>query len=188
MSQSVTTTNHPVRFGLRASQHHRSWAQIREAFVAADEWGLESAWVFDHMIPLSDPRTGPNLEGWTLDRGELNAGVWGEGYVDRRHPHTFLHELILSATTSLAGFDASLSAGRGFAPFGTDDPMVRPFVKYPANHHLAQILERWVAIGAEVWTSRSRLLLSAKAAMMVPVTVDKACLLPGAASSNATSI
>lgn len=73
MSQSVTTTNHPVRFGLRASQNHRSWAQIRETFVAADEWGLESAWVFDHMIPLSDPRSGPNLEGWTLLAGLAEA-------------------------------------------------------------------------------------------------------------------
>lgn len=62
MADSRTTP----RFGLRSSQHHRSWAQIRENFVAADEWGFESAWVFDHMIPLSDPRTGPNLEGWTL--------------------------------------------------------------------------------------------------------------------------
>jgi len=73
MSQSMTTTSHPVRFGLRASQNHRSWAQIREAFVAADEWGLESAWVFDHMIPLSDPRSGPNLEGWTLLAGLAEA-------------------------------------------------------------------------------------------------------------------
>jgi hypothetical protein len=86
-----------------------------------------------------------NLEGWTLERGELNAGVWGEGYVDRRHPHTFLHELVASAATSLGGFDTSVAAGRGFAPFGTDDPMARPFVKYPSNHHLAQILERWFA-------------------------------------------
>jgi hypothetical protein len=89
-----------------------------------------------------------NLEGWTLDRGELNAGVWGEGYVDRRHPHTFLHELVATGTTSFAGFDASLAAGRGFPPFGTDDPMVRPFVKFPANHHLAQILERWFVTAA----------------------------------------
>ncbi len=72
-SQTTTTTNHPVRFGLRASQHHRSWAQLRETFVAADEWGIESAWVFDHMIPLSDPRTGPNLEGWTLLAGLAEA-------------------------------------------------------------------------------------------------------------------
>jgi hypothetical protein len=37
-------------------------------------------------------------------------------------------------------------AGKGFVPFGTDDPMVRPFVRYPVNHHLAQILERAVAV------------------------------------------
>src|SRR6185295_7516327 len=40
------------------------------------------------------------------------------------------------------------SWGKGFAPFGTDDPMVRPFLRYPVNHHLAQILERAVAIAA----------------------------------------
>jgi F420-dependent oxidoreductase-like protein len=60
------SANGKVTFGLRSSQHHKTWAQIREHFVAADEWGLESAWVFDHMLPLSDPRTNPNLEGWTL--------------------------------------------------------------------------------------------------------------------------
>jgi len=89
-----------------------------------------------------------NLEGLTLERGELNAGTWGEGYIDRRHPHTYLHEAVLSAGQNLAGTGLSVSAGRGFAPFGTDDPMVRPFVKFPANHHLAQVLERLVLIGA----------------------------------------
>jgi hypothetical protein len=89
-----------------------------------------------------------NFEGWTLDRGELNAGVWGEGYVDRRHPHTFLHEAMLTLEGRAFGGRVSLSAGRGFAPFGTDDPMMRPFVKYPTNHHLAQILERLVVSGA----------------------------------------
>lgn len=89
-----------------------------------------------------------NLEGLTLKRGELNHGGWGEGYVDRRHPHTYLHEAVIALKESVAGTQVSLSAGRGFAPFGTDDPMVRPFVKYPVNHHLSQILERYVVTGA----------------------------------------
>jgi hypothetical protein len=89
-----------------------------------------------------------NFEGITLQRGELNAGVWGEGYVDRRHPHTYLHEAMLTYHSGLLGGRVSLSAGRGFAPFGSDDPMVRNFVKYPSNHHLAQILERLVVSGA----------------------------------------
>jgi hypothetical protein len=89
-----------------------------------------------------------SLEGLTLKRGELGPGTYGEGYVDRRHPHTYLHELVASAHANLpAHLDASLSAGRGFAPFGTDDPMMRPFVRFPVNHHLSQVLERLIAIG-----------------------------------------
>ena len=96
-----------------------------------------------------------NLEGVTLRRGEANTGTWGEGYVDRRHPHTYVHELMMGAERSFGARGASgasramsLFVGRGFVPFGSDDPMARPFVKYPTNHHLAQILERVAAIGA----------------------------------------
>ena len=93
-----------------------------------------------------------NLEGVTIGEGELTPGAWGEGFVDRRHPHTYLHELLLTADDLLRDADGStrisLSAGKGFAPFGTDDPMIRPPLRYPVNHHLAQILERAVAIAA----------------------------------------
>jgi hypothetical protein len=91
-----------------------------------------------------------NFEGVTMGGGELTPGAWGEGFVDRRHPHTYLHELMLTADDLLGDADGatriSLSAGKGFAPFGTDDPMSRPVLRYPVNHHLAQILERAVAI------------------------------------------
>ena len=83
-----------------------------------------------------------NFEGSTLDRGELNPGVHGEGYIDRRHPHTLVHELVGTGNFTIREVRMSLTGGKGFVPFGTDDPMSRPFVKYPVNHHLAQILER----------------------------------------------
>jgi hypothetical protein len=90
-----------------------------------------------------------NLEGLTIPEGELTPGAWGEGFVDRRHPHTYVHELMLSFDHPLGqpngGSRVSVSAGKGFAPFGTDDPMSRPALRYPVNHHLAQILERAVA-------------------------------------------
>ncbi|MBA3889160.1 MAG: hypothetical protein H0X64_01380 [Gemmatimonadaceae bacterium] len=90
-----------------------------------------------------------NLEGLTLQRGELTTGTYGEGYVDRRHPHAYLHEVVGTVRTRPASrHQLSLSAGRGFASFGSDDPMVRPFVKYPVNHHLAQVLERAMVTGA----------------------------------------
>jgi hypothetical protein len=95
------------------------------------------------------------LEGLTMPNGELAPGAWGEGFVDRRHPHTYVHELLAWHRdlfgTGARGWAASLTAGKGFAPFGTDDPMVRPFVRYPVNHHWAQILERaMLATGVRV--------------------------------------
>jgi hypothetical protein len=89
-----------------------------------------------------------NGEGITMARGELSTGGFGEGFIDRRHPHAYLHELMLSGVDSIRSLGYSLSVGRGFAPFGTDDPMMRPFEKYPINHHLAQILERGLLVGA----------------------------------------
>ncbi len=81
-------------------------------------------------------------EGWTMPNGELTPGIWGEAFIDRRHPHTYFHELMLSGIWGMV----SVSAGKGFAPFGSDDPMVRPVQRYPMNHHYSQILERAVAI------------------------------------------
>jgi len=89
-----------------------------------------------------------DFDGWTIPNGELAPGMWGEGFVDRRHPHTFAHELMLVAHVPAGGTRMTLAAGRGFVPFGTDDPMGRPPVRYPVNHHLSQILERAVAIVA----------------------------------------
>ncbi|HXI19945.1 MAG TPA: hypothetical protein VNH46_02615 [Gemmatimonadales bacterium] len=91
-----------------------------------------------------------DFEGLTMPDGVLTPGAWGEGFNDRRHPHTYVHELLLSAVDVLGRLDGSgrlsLTAGKGFAPFGSDDPMSRQVFAYPVNHHLSQILERWVAI------------------------------------------
>jgi hypothetical protein len=91
-----------------------------------------------------------NFEGATLQDGELTPGAWGEGFNDRRHPHTWAHELMLTGADLLGHLDGagkvSLSAGKGFVPFGSDDPMSRPIFRYPVNHHLAQILERAVLV------------------------------------------
>ena len=93
-------------------------------------------------------RTTLNFEGLAQEDGELTFGGWGEGFIDKRHPHTLVHELMLSVNAwELAGGQASLSVGKGFAPYGTDDPMARPGLKYPTNHHLSQILERWTVNG-----------------------------------------
>jgi len=89
-----------------------------------------------------------NFEGLTQEEGELTFGGWGEGFIDKRHPHTLLHELMLNINFwNALGGEASISVGKGFAPYGTDDPMARPGLKYPTNHHLSQLLERWTVNG-----------------------------------------
>jgi hypothetical protein len=144
-----------------------TWAMVGVRTVAAWEWAdpvpgggsLDEIRVVQPVIHLHAGALGHfrlmgmlNLEGLTIPEGELAPGDWGEGFVDRRHPHTYVHELILTADDLLGRADGeartSVSIGKGFAPFGTDDPMVRPFVRYPVNHHLSQILERAVAIAA----------------------------------------
>ena len=133
MGIGVATTANPALFGKRYTE-----AYLTQPNVMGDLW----------RGPLRLTGT-LNFEGYTLARGELNAGIYGESYVDRRHPHTLVHEAMLSLRTPKArGVRASLSAGKGFTPYGTDDPMMRPLVKYPVNHHHAQIIERVVAVGA----------------------------------------
>ncbi len=53
--------------------------------------------------------------------------------------------MMVGGEHTVGGARVSLFGGRGFVPFGSDDPMVRPLEKYPVNHHLAQVLERGVA-------------------------------------------
>jgi hypothetical protein len=88
-----------------------------------------------------------NFEAWTIPDGELTIGGWGEGFVDRRHPHTVIHELMVSGVGHLGSTELSLSGGKGFAAFGSDDPSDRLTLRYPVNHHWSQILERAVLTG-----------------------------------------
>jgi F420-dependent oxidoreductase-like protein len=56
-----------VRFAIKTRPEHTTWEQMRDVWVAADEFGIfESAWNWDHFYPLSGDHTGPNLEAWTM--------------------------------------------------------------------------------------------------------------------------
>jgi hypothetical protein len=105
-------------------------------------------------------RTTLNFEAWTQPGGEYTFGGWGEGFLDKRHPHTLLHEAAISLNAwNAPGGSASLTVGKGFAPYGTEDPMSRPVAKFPTNHHLSQIPERWLVAGS--YLTRSGLSLEA---------------------------
>ena len=119
------------------------------------EWYLTQPAIMTHLEGMGRQivlHTTFNFEGLVQKDGELSYGGWGEGFIDKRHPHTLVHELMLSFNMFDVGdSQLSISGGKGFAPFGTSDPMSRPGLKYPTNHHLSQILERWTLNAVWHW-------------------------------------
>jgi F420-dependent oxidoreductase-like protein len=82
---------HPVRFGIQTPQQHGSWQEVLSLWQNVDSLGFDSAWVFDHFIPIFSDPTGPCLEGWTTlaalamatKKARLGVMVTGNTY---RHP------------------------------------------------------------------------------------------------------
>jgi len=56
---------HPIRFGIQTPQQHSSWQDMRSLWQEVDTLGFDTAWVFDHFLPIFSDPTGPCLEGWT---------------------------------------------------------------------------------------------------------------------------
>jgi F420-dependent oxidoreductase-like protein len=55
-----------LRFGVQTAPQHATWAEIADVWQEADGLGLDSAFVFDHFMPISGDTAGPCFEGWTL--------------------------------------------------------------------------------------------------------------------------
>jgi F420-dependent oxidoreductase-like protein len=55
-----------VRFGVQTPPQHVTYQQIAEAWALADELGFDSAFTFDHFMPIFSDASGPCLEGWSL--------------------------------------------------------------------------------------------------------------------------
>ncbi len=57
--------NHPIRFGVQTPQQHTTWPEILSLWQEIDTLGYDTAWVFDHFLPIFSDPTGPCLEAWT---------------------------------------------------------------------------------------------------------------------------
>jgi F420-dependent oxidoreductase-like protein len=53
-----------LRFGVQARPEHTTWDAMERVWREADELGLDSAFTFDHLMPI-DGKAGPCFEGWT---------------------------------------------------------------------------------------------------------------------------
>lgn len=65
----ATNGNNPpnVDFGIITGQHYRSWSELQEQWLWAEESGWDSAWTFDHFFGLHEGKEdGECLDGWAL--------------------------------------------------------------------------------------------------------------------------
>lgn len=81
-----------LRFGIKTAPQFVSYEDMRRVWLEADqEPVIESAWLFDHFMPLGPDQTGPILEGWSLlsafaaQTNRLRVGVMVTGNT-YRHP------------------------------------------------------------------------------------------------------
>ena len=57
---------HPVRFGIQTPQQNsNTWEETLSLWQEVDTLGFDTAWVFDHFLPIFSDPTGPCMEGWT---------------------------------------------------------------------------------------------------------------------------
>jgi F420-dependent oxidoreductase-like protein len=58
-----------VEFGIQTAPENVSWSDLVSTWQEAERLGFESAWVYDHFMPLFGDKDGPVLEGWTALAG-----------------------------------------------------------------------------------------------------------------------
>src|SRR5437773_10671157 len=55
-----------LRFGIQTPNQNTTWDDLVGTWKEAEALGFDSAWVFDHFIPIFGNQDGPCLEGWTM--------------------------------------------------------------------------------------------------------------------------
>ncbi|HSL26784.1 MAG TPA: TIGR03560 family F420-dependent LLM class oxidoreductase [Acidimicrobiia bacterium] len=106
-----------MRFAIKTPPQHGTWADFLDVWKAADQIELfESAWNFDHFYPLTEPHSGPCLEGWTMlaamaqATSRLRLGCMVSA-MHHRHPAVTANMAATLDLISGGRFDLGMGAG-----------------------------------------------------------------------------
>jgi F420-dependent oxidoreductase-like protein len=70
-----------LRFGIQTPNSDVTWDRLRATWREAEALGFDSAWLFDHFLPIFGDEDGPCLEGWTAlaalaaDTSRMQVGI-----------------------------------------------------------------------------------------------------------------
>ena len=78
--------SYPVRFGIQTPQQNsNSWSDMLSVWQEVEQLGFDTAWVFDHFLPIFSDPTGPCMEGWAslsalaMATSQIRLGVMVSG-------------------------------------------------------------------------------------------------------------
>ena len=80
-SASAAEPQARVRFGIQTPNQDATWDDVLATWKEAEALGFDSAWVFDHFMPIFGDQDGACLEGWTMlaalaaETSRLRVGV-----------------------------------------------------------------------------------------------------------------
>ncbi len=142
----------PIRFGIQTSQQDVTYEQVRDIWKAAEELGFDSAWNFDHFMPILGADTdGPCLEGWTMlaalaaETSKIRIGTLVTG-------NTYRNPALLAkmATTVDQISNGRVNLGIGAAWFG-EEHEAYGFPFYTARER-ADRLDEALQVITKLWT------------------------------------
>lgn len=144
-------TQYPVRFGIQTPQQHGSWQEMVALWREVDSLGFDSAWVFDHFLPIFSDPTGPCLEGWTslsalaMVTQNVRLGVLVTG-------NTYRHPAVLAkmATTLDIISQGRLILGLGAGWFELEHTTYG--LPFPSVRERLQRLEEALTVITRLWT------------------------------------
>jgi probable F420-dependent oxidoreductase len=59
-------SDHPIRIGVQVQPQQGTYANMRDAWLRAEEMGADTVFNWDHFFPLYDDRDGAHYECWSL--------------------------------------------------------------------------------------------------------------------------